>query len=338
MIEIDGSEGEGGGQVLRTSLALSIVTRQPFRLFNIRAGRDKPGLGKQHLACVRAAQQVSNADVTGDEVGSRDLMFAPQGTFPGKYRFSVGSAGSASLVLQTVLYPLLLADAESFVSIEGGTHNAWAPPLDFVQHAFLPLLQRMGADVEHSAERLGFFPAGGGLTHTRISPWGRREPLRLHDRGAIALRAVAYVASLPEHVAQRELNIMRRYLNVDRLSIGSPRTMGPGNALCVYADSEHVTEVVTAFGKRGKAAESVAKEAVREMKDYLKAEAPVGEHLADQLLLPMALGAGGSFRTLQPSLHTTTNVAVIRRFMEGRIEVREDDGTYIVEVAGSAGF
>ncbi|MBX3460493.1 MAG: RNA 3'-terminal phosphate cyclase [Planctomycetes bacterium] len=337
MIEIDGSEGEGGGQVLRTSLALSIVTGQPFRLFNIRAGRDKPGLGKQHLACVRAAQQISNAEVTGDEVGSRDLLFAPQGTFPGKYRFSVGSAGSAALVLQTVLYPLLLADTESFVSIEGGTHNASAPPLDFVQHAFLPLLRRMGADVLHSAERLGFFPAGGGLTHTRITPWGRREPLMLHDRGAVELRAVAYVASLPDHVAQRELNIVRRHLNVDRLSIEAPRTMGPGNALCVYADSDHVTEVVTAFGKRGKAAESVAKEAVREMKDYLKSEAPVGEHLADQLLLPMALGAGGSFRTLPPSLHTTTNISVIRRFMERRIDVREDDGAYIVEVAGSAG-
>lgn len=333
MIEIDGSEGEGGGQVLRTSLALSIVTRQPFQLFNIRAGRDKPGLGKQHLACVRAAQQVSNAEVTGDEIGSRDLMFAPQGVFAGKYRFSVGSAGSASLVLQTVLYPLLLADAESFVSIEGGTHNAWAPPLDFVQHTFLPLLKRMGVDVEHTAERLGFYPAGGGLTHTRIAPWRERKALVLAERGPIELRAVAYVSSLPEEIAQRELNVVRRHLAVERLSIEAPRTMGPGNALCVYAESEHLMEVVTAFGKRSKPAEGVAKDAVREMKAYLKAEAPVGEHLADQLLLPMALGAGGSFVTCKPSLHTTTNVAIIGRFVDRKIEINEAKGKWRVTIA-----
>lgn len=333
MIEIDGTEGEGGGQVLRTSLALSIVTAQPFRLFNIRAGRDKPGLGRQHLACVRAAQQVSNAEVTGDEIGSRDLMFAPHGIFAGKYRFSVGSAGSASLVLQTVLYPLLLADGDSFVSIEGGTHNAWAPPLDFVQHTFLPLLRRMGADVEHTAERLGFYPAGGGLTHTRIAPWRERTELRLPERGPTELRAIAYVSSLPEEIAQRELNLVRRHLGLNQISIEAPRTMGPGNALCVYAQSRHLTEVVTAFGKRGKPAEGVAKEAVREMKAYLKAEAPVGEYLADQLLLPMALGAGGSFVTCKPSPHTTTNIDIICRFIARRIEARPVDGAYELNVS-----
>ncbi|MCC7509913.1 MAG: RNA 3'-terminal phosphate cyclase [Planctomycetes bacterium] len=333
MIEIDGSEGEGGGQVLRTSLALSIVTGRPFRLFNIRAGRDKPGLGKQHLACARAAQQVSNADVTGDEIGSGDLAFAPQGIYPGKYRFSVGSAGSASLVLQTVLYPLLHADSESHVSVEGGTHNAWAPPLDFLQHTFLPVVARASMQVELRAERLGFFPAGGGEIHAQIQPWKVRERLKLHERGVVALAAVAYVANLPENVGERELGIIGRALNVSDLRQERPRGLGPGNALCVFARGEHVTEVVTAFGKRGKAAETVAKEAVREMKAYLKSEAPVGEHLADQLLLPMALGAGGSFTTLKPTLHTTTNIATIRRFVDVEIDVAEHQGAWRVTVA-----
>lgn len=333
MIEIDGSEGEGGGQVLRTSLALSVITRQPFRLFNIRAGREKPGLGQQHLACVRAAQQVSNAAVTGDEIGSRDLAFAPQGIYPGKHRFSVGSAGSASLVLQTVLYPLLHAAGESHVSIEGGTHNAWAPPLDFLQHAFLPLVGRAGIQMDLWAERLGFFPAGGGEIHARIQPWAVRERLKLHERGSVTLAAVAYVANLPENVGERELGIIGRALNVSDLRQERPGGLGPGNAVCVFARGGHATEVVTAFGKRGKAAETVAKEAVREMKAYLKSGAPVGEHLADQLLLPLALGAGGSFITLKPTLHTTTNMATIGRFVDVEIDVAEHQGLWCVTVA-----
>lgn len=322
MIEIDGSAGEGGGQVLRTSLALSIVTRQPFRLFNIRAGRDKPGLAKQHLACVRAAQQVSNADVTGDEIGNRDLAFAPQGIYSGKYRFSVGSAGSASLVLQTVLYPLLHADSESHVSIEGGTHNAWAPPLDFVQHAFLPLLKRMGAEVQHSAERLGFYPAGGGLTHTRIAPWREHKPLKLLERSRRELRAVAYVANLPEEIGRKELEIVSRKLGFsrDRCTLRLVESAGPGNALCVLIESAEVTEVVTSFGSRGTHRKDVANRAVKEAQSRLASFAPVGEHLADQLLLPMALCAGGTFRTDPLSAHTTTNISTIRQFLPVTIE------------------
>ncbi|MCB9895935.1 MAG: RNA 3'-terminal phosphate cyclase [Planctomycetes bacterium] len=334
MIEIDGSEGEGGGQVLRTSLALSIVTRQPFRLFNIRAGRKSPGLKKQHLACVRAAKQISNAEVSGDAIDSQELIFTPEGIYPGQYRFSVGSAGSAALVYQTVLMPLVHADAPSFVMIEGGTHAAWAPPFDFLQHTFIPLLERMGVSTALTAERLGFYPAGGGLLHARIHPWHDRERFGLLELMSTSLSATAYFSKLPADVAQRELRKVRQafVLDEDVLNAVEVKSLGPGNALCIYCHSPQVTEVVTAFGKRGVRAEDVAKSAIREMLEYLEAGAPVGQHLADQLLLPMALGAGGRFRTLEPSGHTRTNIDTIRRFLDVTIDVAEEDGSWLIEV------
>ncbi|MCA8920104.1 MAG: RNA 3'-terminal phosphate cyclase [Planctomycetes bacterium] len=334
MIEIDGSHGEGGGQVLRTSLALSIVTGKPFRLFNIRAGRKSPGLKKQHLACVRAAKQISNANVRGDAMDSMELSFTPDGIYPGQYRFSVGSAGSAALVYQTVLLPLLHADAPSFVMIEGGTHAAWAPPFDFLQHTFTPLLERMGATTSLSAERLGFYPAGGGLLHARIQPWAQREHVELVGLTNSSLSATAYISKLPAEVAQRELRKVKQafVLDDDALNTVDVRTPGPGNALCIYSHSEQVTEVVTAFGKRGVKAEVVAKAAIKEMLEYLEAGVPVGQHLADQLLLPMALGAGGHFRTLEPSGHTRTNIETIKRFLDVQIDVEPIDGAWEIRV------
>lgn len=336
MIQIDGSEGEGGGQVLRTSLALSVVTGKPFRLFKIRAGRPKPGLKKQHLACVRAAAQISNADVTGDANDSTELTFAPQGIFPGKYRFSVGSAGSAGLVLQTVLPPLLCAAEPSFVAIEGGTHNAWAPPFDFLEHSFLPQLAAMGARVSLTAERLGFYPAGGGLVHANIQPWTERRPLKLLAAGPTRISATAYVSKLPEDVAERELRKVRQAFPQAELNTANVQSIGPGNALCLFAQAQGYTEVVTAFGKRGTRAEEVAKEAVTEMQCFLKSGAPVGEHLADQLLLPMALGAGGRFRTLEPSGHTRTNIETMRRFLDVEISVEPTEGAFEIRAEGTA--
>jgi RNA 3'-terminal phosphate cyclase (ATP) len=332
MIEIDGSQGEGGGQVLRTSLALSIVTGKPFRLYNIRAGRKKPGLGKQHLACVRAAQAVSHADVRGEALGSRDLRFHPEGSFSGDYQFGVGSAGSAGLVLQTVLYPLLLCESESRVSIDGGTHNPWAPPFDFLLQAFVPVVQQMGIDMNLSLERFGFYPAGGGLIHCRVSPWRNRSALDLTERGPVELSAVAYVGNLPQHVGERELKVASRHLPLREKRIESPQVMGAGNALCIVASSQHVTEVVTAFGDRRKPAEVVAKEAVHEIQEYLQHAIPVGPHLADQLLLPMALGKGGRLLTTHPTPHTTTNAAIIRTFIDVPIRVEKQDRGWMVSV------
>jgi RNA 3'-terminal phosphate cyclase (ATP) len=338
MIEIDGSEGEGGGQVLRTSLALSIVTRKPFRLANIRAGRSNPGLQNQHLACVHAAAQISAARVEGDAIGSRELTFAPDGVWPGSYHFDVKTAGSAALVLQTVLYPLLHAEGDSEVRIGGGTHAAWAPPYGFLAATFLALMERMGSELRTKQLAYGFYPRGGGKLWARIPKWHRRRRLELIERGKVELRATALCANLPRHIAERELEVVREALGIpaDRCLALEVESPGPGNIIQIYAESPEVTETVTAFGKRGVRAEAVATTAVNETRRYLDAGVPVGEHLADQLLLPMALGAGGRYRTLEPTGHTRTNIETIRRFLDVPITIEEFDGAFEIRVGRTA--
>jgi RNA 3'-terminal phosphate cyclase (ATP) len=327
MIEIDGSEGEGGGQILRSSLALSIHTQQPFRITNIRANRDKPGLMRQHLTSVKAAGEICGADLVGAEMGSRELTFRPDKLSPGNYSFAIGTAGSCTLVLQTVLPPLLMADAPSTVRITGGTHNRGSPPFDFLQRAFLPLIGRMGAQVGIELARHGFYPRGGGEIRATIHPSSRLSPIHIHKRGAQQRAyADAYIAALPMNIAQRELEVIGHKLgwSTEQLFLhGLPNDMGPGNAVTITVEHEHVTEVFTGFGERGVRAETVAGTAAEEARDYLQTQAPVGEHLADQLLLPMALANGGSFTTPTISRHVLSNAIVIERFLGAKTTVEQ---------------
>ena len=330
MITIDGSQGEGGGQILRTSLALSLVTGQPFRLEQIRAGRQKPGLMRQHLTAVEAATTVGAAEVTGAILGSQTLEFRPRGVTPGSYRFAVGTAGSATLVLQTILPPLLTANGISTLTLEGGTHNPFAPPFDFLARCFVPLIQRMGPIIGLELCRPGFFPAGGGKFHARIDPVKRLTRLDLIERGPIRQRrARAIVSKIPAQVAERELTVVREQLGWQGSecvveSVDNP--LGPGNALLVEIEAENVSAVFTSFGERGRSAEDVAGEVCVAAKSWLSANVPVDEYLADQLMLPLALAGGGSFRTVEPSLHSTTNAQIIERFLgvKIRFEVESD--------------
>lgn len=326
MVTIDGSFGEGGGQILRTSLALSLVTGKPFRMERIRARRPKPGLRRQHLTAVRAATEVSQAEVEGAELGARDLVFVPGGVRPGEYRFDVGSAGSTTLVLQTVLPALMIAGGPSQLRLEGGTHNIYAPPVDFLEKAFLPILGRMGPKVEVNIERPGFYPVGGGRIRVGIQPEPRLRRVDLTERGRILRRAACGVVSrLPLHIAEREVDVVRRRMSwpAECVSTRQVESSGPGNVVTIEIHGEHVTEVFTGFGKVGVPAEKVAARAVREARRYLKAGVPVGEHLADQLLIPMALAGGGTFRTLAPSSHTTTNVETLGRFLDVSVRLEE---------------
>jgi len=328
VITIDGSQGEGGGQILRTSLALSLVTGRAFRMERIRARRQKPGLLKQHLTAVEAAKTVGCAEVDGAALSSQTLEFRPGPVTPGNYRFAVGTAGSATLVLQTVLPALLTANDHSTLTLEGGTHNPMAPPFDFLTRCFMPLIHRMGPSVELELRRHGFFPAGGGRFHARIEPVRKLSRLDLLERGSIRGRlARILVSKLPEHVGQRELAVVREELKwrEDECSIEAVLyPVGPGNAVVLAIESEHVTGVFTGFGERGRPAEEVARSAVEAAKTWLEAEVPVDEHLADQLLIPLVLAGGGSFRTTKPSLHTTTNAEVIQRFLSVPIEVQQE--------------
>jgi len=332
MLVIDGSHGEGGGQILRTSLALSLVTGTPFRIEKIRAGRSRPGLQRQHLTAVLAASQVGNATTDGAALGSQELVFRPGKVVPGSYVFDVGSAGSATLVLQTVLPPLLVAGEASTLTLAGGTHNPHAPPFDFLERAFLPLVNRMGAQVEAVLERPGFYPVGGGRFHVSIMPGLGASRLDLPERGEIcARRARAIVAHLPRHIAEREVAVIGEQLGWDSSCLATEEagySLGPGNVVILEIGSEHVTEVFTGFGEKGVRAEAVAHQVADAARDYLAADVPVGEHLADQLLLPMALAGGGSFRTVAPTLHTKTNSDVIRRFLDAPVTMTEEAGDH----------
>jgi RNA 3'-terminal phosphate cyclase (ATP) len=342
MLTLDGSQGEGGGQILRTSLALSLVTGTAFRLERIRARREKPGLQRQHLTAVLAAQAVGDAVVDGAELRSSAIEFRPGTVRTGTHAFDIGTAGSGTLVLQTVLPPLAVAGATSVVTVEGGTHNPGAPPFDFLDRAFLPLLARMGMAVETELERYGFYPAGGGRFRVAIGGVPALRPLTLLDRGPLLRRhARAFVSNLPASIGERELRVVRDGLDwtpdetdVVPLTSRSGATVGSGNVLVLEIASAHVTEVVTAFGQIGVRAEAVAERAVAEARGYLATDAPVGEHLADQLLVPLALARGGAFRTVPLTLHSSTNMDVIRRFLDVEFSVTPADGAVVVEVAG----
>lgn len=341
MLTIDGSKGEGGGQMLRTSLCLSLVTQQPVRVVNIRAGRARPGLMRQHLTAAQAAAAVSGATLEGAAVGSREIAIRPGAVHAGDYTFAVGTAGSATLVLQTILPALLTAGGRSTVVLEGGTHNPQSPPFDFLARAFLPLLRRMGPVVEATLERPGFYPAGGGRFRVTVEPSARLTGFELLERGELrAAQARAIVASLPRSIAERELQVIARRTGWarDRLRAESiADAVGPGNVVLVELESEHVTEVFTAFGERGVPAETVAERVAAETLDYLEAGVPVGEHLADQLLLPLAMAGGGAFRALAPSLHTRTQAEVIRTFLGTSTRMTPtspDERAWHVEVRG----
>ena len=325
MLQLDGSSGEGGGQILRTALGLSLLTGTPFSLDRIRAGREKPGLQRQHLAAVKAATEVGKADVKGAAMGSSVLVFRPGKAEPGTYSFSVGSAGSATLVFQTVLPALLTASGPSTLALEGGTHNAWAPPYDFLEKVFLPILNRMGPKVTATLERRGFYPAGGGRIIISISPAPSLAPVEILERGEIrATRATAIVSSLPAEIAKRELRVVGQKLDLDRaaLRVVEDRTSpGPGNAIVLEFEGASVTEVFTGFGEKRVSAEAVAEKVCTEAGEWRESGVPVGEHLADQLLIPLALARAGAFVTGPLSRHSTTNMEVVRIFLGTKFAV-----------------
>lgn len=333
MITIDGAQGEGGGQVLRSSLALSLITGKPFVITSIRAGRKKPGLMRQHLTAVQAAARVGNAHVRGAELRSTELTFEPGPIQAGTYHFAVGTAGSATLVLQTVLPALLCAEARSELRLEGGTHNPWAPPFDFLDRAFLPLVNRMGPTIAAELVRPGFFPAGGGELRVVIEP-GALQPVELLERGKLRrLHATAKLAHLARHVAERELRVIGDKLGLSKKDLqleDVEGSRGPGNIVTITVESEHVTEVFTGFGEKHVAAEAVADRAVQPVRRYLKKDVPVGEYLTDQLLIPLALAGGGAFRTLGLSRHAQTNIAVIETFLDVKFEMERGAGDGVV--------
>lgn len=339
MLTIDGSMGEGGGQVVRSSLALSMATGRPFAIEQVRAEREPPGLRPQHLAAVRAAAEVCSARVEGVEPGSEDFRFRPGPVRAGDFVFATGTAGSAVLVAQTVLPPLLTAEGASVLRLEGGTHNPLAPPFEFLEAAYLGAVRSMGPRVGARLERPGFYPAGGGRFRLDVEPTRALRPLELVERGEeLGRRARAIVSALPRHIAERELSILHAMLAMrpdalEVVEVPEEDAAGPGNAVVALLEFERATEVFAGFGERGVPAEEVAAGAARRALAWLESGAPAGPHLTDQLLLPMAL-AGGCLVTSERTSHALTQSELIPRFVDRTVRWTETPaGTWEVEVS-----
>jgi RNA 3'-terminal phosphate cyclase (ATP) len=375
IVEIDGGRGEGGGQILRTSLALSMITGRPLVMHRIRAGRAKPGLRRQHLACVQAAARLCNARVTGDRVGSQALEFEPGSldAAPTELTIDIGTAGSTSLVVQTILVPAIVAGRGLTARVIGGTHNPMAPPFDFLERVFLPHLRAMGARVAMALDRHGFAVGGGapgkqdwhddetphrgqltltvdaadaaraaGAARAADAAGAALRPIELLEAGPItARRAIALLARLPTHVGERELGVVRERLGFAAADCQVVEVAGggPANVLLVEIERAGGRELVTRFGEKGLRAELVASRACDELDAFLRAGVPVGEHLADQLLLPLAVAGGGRFRCAPLSSHAITNIETIRRFLDVPIRVDPDPGpggdTVVVSLGAS---
>lgn len=325
MILIDGSHGEGGGQILRSSLSLSAITGKSFKLENIRKKRGRPGLLSQHLTCVRAAAEVCNAEVSGDRKGSMELSFQPGLIRSGSYIFDVKTAGSALLVFQTLFPILSCAGGDSVLDLSGGTHNPKAPPFEFVDRVFLPAVSEMGFSAKLELMRHGFFPRGGGILRAEIQPRREGGSLDMDERGTLKeMRPCVLIADLAGDIADREARALGRAVKRSSLPARIKRTPlgeGPGNAVLLEGRYSGVRCLFSAFGRKGRRAEAVAQEAVDAWDAFHRQKVPVQPELADQLLLPMALCGSGSFTTGPLTAHAQTNLHIIKVFIDMNFRV-----------------
>lgn len=330
-LRVDGAQGEGGGQVLRTALTLSILTKQPIEIVNIRAKRRKPGLLRQHLTSVLAAQAICGATTDGVELGAGRIRFSPGEVLPGDYHFAIGTAGSTVLVCQTILPVLALAHARSSVTFEGGTHNGMSPSLCFFEQSYLPLLQQMGIHCQVERLALGFYPAGGGKWKININPAKNLSVMELTEAASDFASAAencylhALLSQLPLSIGEREIETARATLNwnASEGTITNVDSLGPGNSFQLKIQSTTHTSVFEVVGELKVSAERVAKRCAGRVRKFVHSQSAVEEQLADQLLIPMVLAGGGCYTTTKPTLHTTTNIEVIRQFVDINIAMKQ---------------
>jgi len=322
LIEIDGAYGEGGGQILRTALALSAILRKPFTIFHIRSKRKNPGLQAQHVEAVKALARITEAQTEGVELGSQRITFVPEKILPGDYRFEVRTAGSVTLLLQAIFVPLCFSKGICNVTLIGGTHVQWSPSFHYLSEVLLPTLERIGVSAEADIEKWGFYPKGGGRVRLKINPVQELKPISLVDRGSFKkIRGISAISKLPRHVADRQkeraLKRIRRELQIDgEISIlDNVSSNGTGSFLFLLAEYETGLAGFSSLGVRGKPAEKVADEAVDSLKDYVESDGCVDPHLADQLVPFMALTKGNSsFTTIRITKHLLTNLWVTQHF------------------------
>lgn len=330
MLVIDGSQGEGGGQVLRTSLSLSALTGRPFRIENIRAKRSRPGLRPQHLAAVRAVADICEAQLDGDHIAAKTVVFLPGGLpKSGDYSFDVSeaslsgkSAGSTSLILQTILWPLLYARKSSSIIIRGGTFVPFSPPYHYLAEVFRPALRRFGARIATKLTAWGWMTAGRGEITATINPVERMEGVHFKKIANPEIQGVAAVSNLPSHIphrmARRAHNLLTRAGFVPSITSLRERGPGPGAGIILWREQA----AFSSLGRKGLPANEVAEAAVAELLSFVDNGAAIDHHLADQLLVPMALAHGNSsFTTNLLTRHTLTNIELLRRWLDVRIRI-----------------
>lgn len=332
MIEIDGNQGEGGGQILRSALTLSMLTRQPFHLVNIRARRTRPGLMPQHLKSIEAAVRVCGAEVRGAAQGSMQLTFTPGAVHPGKFRLDIGTAGAVTLVLQTVFLPLGLAGDSSTIAITGGTHVPWSPCFDYLNLLWLPCMARIGFNARIEMLQAGFYPQGGGEIQAQLQPAATPQPLELVERGALLrIRGISAVAGLDPEIARRQkLQALRRiepFCRDVKIQTVELKARSKGTFLLLLAHFEHSQACYFGLGEQGKRAERVADEAVEALQAFLGTDGAVDQYLADQLVLPLSLAGGPSIlRTCRVTGHLLTQAEIVRNFLPVKITITGGSG------------
>ena len=338
-IHIEGSLGEGGGQILRTSLALAALLRQPVKIENIRANRRQPGLKTQHLAGVLALARITDAAVEGACKHSTRLNFSPRTIKGGRYRFEIATAGAASMLFGAVLPALLFAPQSSDVTVLGGTHVEFSPPFHYLDKVFLPALRKMGGLATLELVRWGFYPRGGGEIRAHVEPCAGLHGLQLTQRGGLKSLQLSACSSanLPAHITRREIAHVEMRLDEQKEKLRAwalaCETFSPGNFVFLEANYEDASAGFSALGKRGKPAEEVAEEVYRAFRDFDRSEATMESHLADQLILYMALAQGDSFFIAEKvTSHLLTNIEIIRKFLPVRINL--DNSTGEVRVTG----
>jgi RNA 3'-phosphate cyclase len=334
LIEIDGAYGEGGGQILRTALALSATLRKPFTIFHIRSKRKNPGLQAQHLEAVKALARITEAQTEGVELGSQTITFIPGKILPGNYRFEVRTAGSVTLLLQAIFVPLCFSKGICSVTLIGGTHVQWSPSFHYLSEVLLPTLERIGVSAQADIEKWGFYPKGGGRIRLKINPVQELRPISLVDRGLFKkFRGISAISNLPRHVADRQkehaLKRIQRELQIDGeiTVLDNVFSNGTGSFLFLLAEYETGLAGFSSLGARGKPAEKVADEAVDALKDYVESDGCVDPHLADQLVPYMALIRGNSsFTTVRVTEHLLTNLWVTQHFANVTISREGETG------------
>jgi RNA 3'-terminal phosphate cyclase (ATP) len=332
MIEINGSHGEGGGQILRTALALSAIEKKPFEIFDIRAGRKKPGLAAQHLQCVKAMAQICDAEVQGAGIGSSSLTFYPGEIKSGDYCFEIKTAGSTSLVLQTIFLPLSLANKPSSITIRGGTHVPFSPCSHYLKEHWLYYLKKIGFDIKIEMPRAGFYPKGGGEINIYIKHINKVYPLELTARGRLLkVRGISAVSNLDSEIAERQRKQAIRHLSeiniIPEIDVVDVPSFGRGTMLLLIGEFENSQCCYFGLGAIGKRAEKVADEACDELEHFLETTAVIDEHLADQIILPLSLAKGTSrFITPKITQHLLTNAEIINLFSNTKIDINGNPG------------